>query len=42
MIYHLLRYFSDFLSEKLHFYAYQDVMFRAVMAILTSLAIALA
>ena len=41
MIYHLLRYFSDFLSEKLHFYAYQDVMFRAVMAILTSLAIAL-
>jgi phospho-N-acetylmuramoyl-pentapeptide-transferase len=41
MIYHLLQYFSDFLSEKLHFYAYQYVMFRAVMAILTSLAIAL-
>jgi len=41
MIYHLLHYFSGFLSEKLHFYAYQYVMFRAVMAILTSLAIAL-
>lgn len=41
MIYHLLRYFSDFLGEKLHFYAYQYVMFRAVMAVLTSLAIAL-
>ena len=41
MIYHLLQYFSGFLSEKLHFYAYQYVMFRAVMAILTSLAIAL-
>ena len=41
MIYHLLRYFGDFLGEKLHFYAYQYVMFRAVMAILTSLAIAL-
>jgi len=41
MIYHLLQYFSSFLSEKLHFYAYQYVMFRAVMAILTSLAIAL-
>jgi len=41
MIYHLLQYFSDFLTETLHFYAYQYVMFRAVMAILTSLAIAL-
>jgi phospho-N-acetylmuramoyl-pentapeptide-transferase len=41
MIYHLLRHFSDFLSGTLHFYAYQYVMFRAVMAILTSLAIAL-
>ncbi len=41
MIYHLLRYFSSFLTETLHFYAYQYVMFRAVMAILTSLAIAL-
>jgi len=41
MIYHLLQYFSDFLTEKLHFYAYMYVMFRAVMAILTSLAISL-
>ncbi|MBN1362938.1 MAG: phospho-N-acetylmuramoyl-pentapeptide-transferase [Sedimentisphaerales bacterium] len=41
MIYHLLRHFSEFLSRTLHFYAYQYVMFRAVMAILTSLAIAL-
>jgi phospho-N-acetylmuramoyl-pentapeptide-transferase len=41
MIYHLLRHFSDFLSGTLHFYAYQYVMFRAVMAVLTSLAIAL-
>jgi len=41
MIYHLLQRFSDFLSGTLHFYAYQYVMFRAVMAVLTSLAIAL-
>ncbi len=41
MIYHLLRHYSNFLTETLHFYAYQYVMFRAVMAILTSLAIAL-
>ena len=41
MLYHILDYFSDFLTETLHFYAYQYVMFRAVMAILTSLAIAL-
>ncbi len=41
MIYHLLRHFSDFLTETLHFYAYQYVMFRAVTATLTSLAIAL-
>ncbi len=41
MLYHLLRHFSDFLSGTLHFYAYQYVMFRAVMAVLTSLAIAL-
>jgi len=41
MLYHLLRYFSDFFSETLHFYAYQHVLFRAVVAILTSLTIAL-
>jgi len=41
MLYHLLRYFSGFFSETLHFYAYQHVLFRAVLAILTSLTIAL-
>jgi len=42
MIYHLLRHFSDFFSDTLHFYAYQYVLFRATLAILTSLAISLA
>ncbi len=41
MIYHLLRHFSDFIAETLHFYAYRYVMFRSVMAILTSLLIAI-
>ena len=41
MIYHLLRHFSGFFSDTLHFYAYQHVLFRAVLAILTSLVIAL-
>jgi phospho-N-acetylmuramoyl-pentapeptide-transferase len=41
MLYHLLRYFSNFLSDTLHFYAYQYVLFRAVVATLTSLAISL-
>jgi phospho-N-acetylmuramoyl-pentapeptide-transferase len=41
MIYHLLRHFGDFFSETLHFYAYHYVEFRAVLATLTSLAIAL-
>jgi phospho-N-acetylmuramoyl-pentapeptide-transferase len=41
MIYHLFRYFSGFFADTLHFYAYQYVLFRAVIAILTSLAIAL-
>ena len=41
MIYHLLRHFSDFFSETLHFYAYRYVLFRAVLAILTSLVISL-
>jgi len=41
MIYHLLRHFSDFIAEALHFYAYRYVMFRSVMAILTSLLIAI-
>jgi len=41
MIYHLLRHFSDFFSETLHFYAYRYVLFRSVLAILTSLVISL-
>ncbi|MDH7599625.1 MAG: phospho-N-acetylmuramoyl-pentapeptide-transferase [Sedimentisphaerales bacterium] len=41
MIYHLLEYTSQYFAEPLHFYAYKDVMFRAVLATLTSLAIAL-
>jgi phospho-N-acetylmuramoyl-pentapeptide-transferase len=40
MIYHLLTYFNTF-AERMHFYAYRYVMFRSVMAVLTSLAIAL-
>jgi phospho-N-acetylmuramoyl-pentapeptide-transferase len=39
MIYHFLEYTR--LAELLHFYAYRDVMFRSVMAVLTSLVIAL-
>lgn len=41
MIYHLLRHFSGFFADTLHFYAYQAVLFRAVVAVLTSLAISL-
>jgi len=41
MIYHLLRHNHDFVTQNLHFYAYENVMFRSVMAILTSLLIAL-
>ncbi len=42
MIYHLLWYFRDIFTERvLHFYAYQNVMFRCVSALLTSLWIAL-
>jgi len=42
MIYHLLWYFREVFTERvLHFYAYQNVMFRSVTAILTSLMIAL-
>ena len=40
MIYHLLRHFSD-LAHNLGFYAYQNVMFRAIAAILTSFIIAI-
>ena len=41
MIYHLLKHFSDVFTHRLGFYAYQDVMFRSVLAVLTSLVIAL-
>jgi phospho-N-acetylmuramoyl-pentapeptide-transferase len=41
MIYHLLWYFREIFTHRLGFYAYQNVAFRSVAAILTSLAIAL-
>ncbi|MCP4261481.1 MAG: phospho-N-acetylmuramoyl-pentapeptide-transferase [Planctomycetes bacterium] len=41
MIYHLLWYFRDIFTHQIGFYAYQNVVFRAVSAILTSLLIAL-
>jgi len=41
MIYHLLYHFRDIFTHKLGFYAYQNVMFRSVIAVLTSLLIAL-
>jgi phospho-N-acetylmuramoyl-pentapeptide-transferase len=41
MIYHLFRHFSYFFTDRLHFYAYRYVMFRSVLAVLTSLMIAL-
>ena len=40
MIYHLLYWLRDSLTHKLGFYAYEDVLFRAVLAALTSLVIA--
>ncbi len=41
MIYHLLWYLRDIFTHRLGFYAYQNVAFRSVAAILTSLVIAL-
>lgn len=41
MIYQLLWYFRDIFTHKLGFYAYQDVVFRSVAAVLTSLLIAI-
>jgi len=41
MIYHLLWHLREVFTHRLGFYAYQDVMFRSVSAILTSLLIAL-
>ena len=40
MIYHLLWWLRDIFTHKIGFYAYQDVLFRAILAALTSLAIA--
>ncbi len=41
MIYHLLKYFINDFTHRLGFYAYQNVMFRSILATLTSLVIAL-
>jgi len=41
MIYHLLWYLRDVFTHQLGFYAYQNVVFRSVSAVLTSLFIAL-
>ena len=41
MIYYLLHYFSESITHKLGFYAYEDVLFRSVTAALTSLFISI-
>ncbi len=41
MIYHLLWYLRDVFTHKLGFYAYQNVMFRSIAALLTSFLIAI-
>jgi phospho-N-acetylmuramoyl-pentapeptide-transferase len=41
MIYHLLQRFSDLFTDRLGFYAYQNVSFRSVAAVLTSFVIAI-
>ncbi len=41
MIYHLLEYTRQYIAEPIHFYAYRDVVFRAVLATRTSLVMAL-
>jgi phospho-N-acetylmuramoyl-pentapeptide-transferase len=40
MIYHLFSYLQDFVTHSLGFYAWQEVMFRCIMAALTSLFVA--
>ncbi|MGA2915055.1 MAG: phospho-N-acetylmuramoyl-pentapeptide-transferase [Sedimentisphaerales bacterium] len=40
MIYHLFSYLQNFLTHSLGFYAWQEVMFRCIMAALTSLFVA--
>ncbi|MHC4221536.1 MAG: phospho-N-acetylmuramoyl-pentapeptide-transferase [Planctomycetota bacterium] len=41
MIYHLLWHFREAFTHRVGFYAYQDVMFRSIAAVLTSFAIAI-
>jgi phospho-N-acetylmuramoyl-pentapeptide-transferase len=41
MIYHLLWYLRDVFTHRVGFYAYQDVMFRSVAAVLTSFMLAI-
>jgi phospho-N-acetylmuramoyl-pentapeptide-transferase len=41
LIYHLLWYWREVVTHKLGFYAYQDVMFRSIAAVLTSFFIAI-
>ena len=41
MIYHLLYWLRDSLTHRVGFYAYEDVLFRSVLAALTSLVVAL-
>jgi phospho-N-acetylmuramoyl-pentapeptide-transferase len=41
MIYHLLWYFRDIFTHKIGFYAYQNVMFRSMAALLTSFLLAM-
>ncbi len=41
MIYLLLKHYHEFVQNKLHFYAWEDVSFRSVLAVLTSLLICL-
>jgi phospho-N-acetylmuramoyl-pentapeptide-transferase len=41
MIYHLLYHFRDTFTHRLGFYAYQNVMFRCIVAALTAFAIAI-
>jgi phospho-N-acetylmuramoyl-pentapeptide-transferase len=40
MLYHLFSYLQDFITRSLGFYAWQEVMFRCIMAALTSLFVA--
>lgn len=40
MLYHLFSFLQDFLTHSLGFYAWQEVMFRCIMAALTSLVVA--